>query len=385
MKTYADLGSYSDLVTAAKKAHRLYPLARPGKATQKLVNQTLSFDPFLLKPRKFKVEGKWEADGVAGEVLSWSVGYGPRTEAWLLRPAGVKGKLPGVLALHDHGGFKYWGKEKIAIGPDGASAVQTDWWDRCYGGKAFANELARKGFCVLVHDTFTWGSRRFPEQNIPEWDRLAGEARHKGSPMASNPPRSMPDEMSRYSWTTVFHEHTVQKYCAVLGTNMSAIIAYEDRLAARYLATRKDVLPGGVGCVGLSGGGLRSTLLRATSDDVRAAVVVGLMSTYEGLLDHNVVCHTWMLYPDPAWARHGDWPDLVSCRAPAPLMVQYDREDTLFTMAGMKAAHARISGHYKSTGKPKNYVGEFYDGPHKFDLPMQASAFAFLEKHLCGK
>jgi hypothetical protein len=29
--------------------------------------------------------------------------------------------------------------------------------------------------------------------------------------------------------------------------------------------------------------------LQATCDEVRAAVVVGLMSTYEGLLDHNVV------------------------------------------------------------------------------------------------
>ena len=66
-------------------------------------------------------------------------------------------------------------------------------------------------------------------------------------------------------------------------------------------------------------------------------------------------------------------------------MVQYDNEDPLFTLAGMKAAHARISKHYKSVGKPKNYVGEFYDGPHKFDVPMQASAFAFLEKYLLRK
>jgi dienelactone hydrolase len=37
--------------------------------------------------------------------VSWSVGYGPRTFAYLLRPVGPNKPLPGVVALHDHGGF----------------------------------------------------------------------------------------------------------------------------------------------------------------------------------------------------------------------------------------------------------------------------------------
>ncbi len=54
------------------------------------------------------------------------MGYGPRTVAWVLRPAGVRDPLPGVLALHDHGGFKFYGKEKIADGPEmpGPSVVE---------------------------------------------------------------------------------------------------------------------------------------------------------------------------------------------------------------------------------------------------------------------
>src|SRR5689334_17126763 len=108
MKRFADLGVYSDLVPAAKKTHLLCPLARPGKTTQKAVLEMLGFDSYPAKPRQVRIDARWERDGVAGEAISWSVGYGPRTEAWLLRPAGVKGKLPGVIALHDHGGFKYY-------------------------------------------------------------------------------------------------------------------------------------------------------------------------------------------------------------------------------------------------------------------------------------
>ena len=81
-------------------------------------------------------------------------------------------------------------------------------------------------------------------------------------------------------------------------------------------------------------------------------------------------------------ARFGDWPDLASCRAPSPLLVQYDRDDGLFTLDGMQAAHQRIAGHYERAGQPDAYRGEFYDGPHKFDEEMQESAFIWLEQQL---
>jgi hypothetical protein len=60
----------------------------------------------------------WRRDGLAGEEVSWSVGYGPRTRAWVFKPARASGPLPGVVALHHHGGIKYCGKEKIADGPE---------------------------------------------------------------------------------------------------------------------------------------------------------------------------------------------------------------------------------------------------------------------------
>jgi hypothetical protein len=132
--------------------------------------------------------------------------------------------------------------------------------------------------------------------------------------------------------------------------------------------------------MGLSGGGNRAGMLRATAQGLRAAAVIGLMTTYEGLLDHNM-SHTWMFFPF-GWSRYGDWPDLVACQAPASLLVQYDLQDELFTEAGMRAAHARLEAHYRSVGHPEAYTGQFYPGPHKFDLEMQAAAFAWLEKIL---
>ncbi len=62
--------------------------------------------------------------------------------------------------------------------------------------------------------------------------------------------------------------------------------------------------------------------------------------------------------------------------------MQYNRDDHLFTMEGMRAAHRRITDHYRSVDRPEAYIGQFYDGPHKFDGEMQRSAFAKLKEWL---
>jgi hypothetical protein len=121
-------------------------------------------------------------------------------------------------------------------------------------------------------------------------------------------------------------------------------------------------------------------LLNATHDHIGATAIVGLMSTYEGLLDHNM-SHTWIIFPF-GWARHGDWPDLAACRAPSPLLVQYDLDDVLFTEQGMRDADARLKAHYARVGHPQAYVGQFYPGPHQFDLEMQTAAFAWFKQTL---
>jgi dienelactone hydrolase len=282
-----------------------------------------------------------------------------------------------VIALHDHSGFKFFGKEKIADGRNAPPRFMVNWRRENYGGRAFANALAKEGFVVLVHDTFLWGSRRFPREVMPYWTREAFMGFREPWEME----HGIPQEIGEYNFAASQHEHVVEKYCSLLGTTLAGVISHEDRIGVNYLCSRSDVIAEQVGCIGLSGGGCRVALLQATHDRLRAAVIVGMMSTYDGLLDKNVINHTWMLFPT-GWARYGDWPDLAACRAPSPLLVQYDLDDDLFTVKGMKAADQRLAAHYRSVGQPKAYRGEFFPGPHKFDLEMQASAFVWLRNWL---
>jgi dienelactone hydrolase len=350
----AHLGVYSDWVDAAKSQTELYPVAAPGEETRRRIRDAIGFAGLAPAARSPRVEATWERDGLAGEEISWSVGYGPETRAWVLKPAAAHRPLPGVIALHGHDGVKFFGKEKIADGNEQSPVAVENIRRDLYEGRAFANELAGEGFVVLVNDVFLWGSRRFPFEIMPESIHRQVENWQK----ARKKTALKPTEAERYEVAARYHEHLVAKYCTLLGTTLAGVVSFEDRIAVRYLRSRPDVRPGLVGCVGLSGGGCRAALLQATCDEIGAAVIVGMMSTHPELLDHQVECHTWMFFP-AGLARFADWPDLAASR-------------------GMQAAHKRIALHYEQIGRADAYLGKFYDGPHKFDIAMQTDAFAWL-------
>lgn len=373
-KRYAHLGSYSDLAEATRSLRRRPTADAPSPAQ---IREILAVGASDEAPGEPALERAWESQGVRGEELSWSVGYGPRTKAWLLRPAsGGSDRLPGVLALHDHGNFKLLGKEKIADDQRAPVAAVRLHRERAYGGAAFANRLARRGFAVLVPDVFLWGSRRFAPEAMPQRLRQLAECG-----VAAFRDKGQSGEVARYNAAAELHEHLVEKYCTLLGTSIAALVSFEDRVALNVLASLPDVDGARLGAVGLSGGGARAALLGATHDRLAAAIVVGMMSTYEALLDSHLHAHTWMLFP-PGLPRHADWPEVAAARAPRPLLVQFAEDDALFPLSGMRDADAAIGRAFLAAGAPDGYQGRFYPGPHRFDLAMQDAAFDWLERSL---
>ena len=84
----------------------------------------------------------------------------------------------------------------------------------------------------------------------------------------------------------------------------------------------------------------------------------------------------------PRLLRFLDIPDVIALRSPSPLLVQYDIDDGLFSLEGQKEADRKISSIYEKMGHPKEYVGKFYPGRHKFDVEMQEDAFKWLNETL---
>ena len=171
---YAHLGPFSALVPAAKAVRSLFGQAPVrGADTRRRAKERLRFTVTDERPQDLQVGRVWTADGVRGEEVSWSVGFGPRTEGFVLMPTESAGRLPGIVALHDHGRFKFFGKEKIADGPDGYPASLAGFRQIYYGGRAYANLLARSGFVVLVPNALLWGSRKFPVETMPDREQGA--------------------------------------------------------------------------------------------------------------------------------------------------------------------------------------------------------------------
>jgi len=83
-------------------------------------------------------------DGLSIEHLQWQLPFGPPTEALLLKPLGARGKLPGIIGLHDHGGNKYFGVRKITRINKDPHPLIIRHQDQYYGGVAWANELAKR-------------------------------------------------------------------------------------------------------------------------------------------------------------------------------------------------------------------------------------------------
>ncbi len=318
-----------------------------------------------------EVQHHVEFDGLSIEHLQWQLPYGPPTEALLLKPAGAQGRLPAVVGLHDHGGNKYFGLRKITLMSKDPHPAIVRHQKEYYGGAAWANELARRGYVVLVHDTFTFGSRRMRLADLP--------ASIRGSMVETDPESE--DEIQRYNRFAGEHEHIIAKSLFSAGMTWPGVFVFDDRRAVDYLASRPDVDATRIGCAGLSGGGLRTVMLTGADERIRCSCCVGMMTTWRDYLLNKSYTHTWMCYV-PGLPREMDYPEVLGLGAPNPVLVLNNRQDALFTMPEMERADRILTEVYKKAGSPERYRASFYDGPHKFDLAMQKEAFAWFDRWL---
>ena len=316
-------------------------------------------------------EGSRTVDGITIRRLRWSVGYGPDTTAWLLRPRGSRARLPGVLGMHCHGGVRSVGAEQLVDLGAGASARAV--WARStwYADRAPANELARRGHVVLVHDTFSWASRRF-DLSRPT-PRLAALMEAQDALWRQQGVRPTSDE--RFDFLSRLHEETLAKAAGALGQTFAGAVLADDLVALDVLAGDDGVDGSRIATFGFSGGGGRSLLLSALDRRISAAVISCMMATFGSLMPAGLDAHSWLLHVPGLWSW-SDWPDLTALGR-ARYLVQYRTHDELFPYAGMDEAHRRLRTLHAGG---RRYRGSFSDGGHAFDAAMQQQAWDYLSE-----
>ena len=340
------------------------------KAARKRTIERMSI-PNIGGMPKVNVNKQYTYEGLHIEELSWQLPYGRATEAILLKPENAKGKLPAVLAFHDHGGNKYFGTRKITKTSDQQHPTMIQHQKEYYEGAAWANEIAKRGYVVLVPDAFTFASRRVMMQDVPEFLRDG---------LNDNDPEN-PENINKYNQWAGQHEHVMAKSLFCAGTTWPAVFFAEDQKALDILCAREDVDTTRVGCGGLSGGGLRTVFMAGLDERIKCAVPVGFMSTWKDFLLNKSFTHTWMLYV-PLLPNELDFPEILGLRAPLPSLVLNDEQDDLYTLQRMNDAEKILKEVYTKANAENNFKCNYYPGPHKFDKKMQADAFDWFDKWL---
>ena len=321
---------------------------------------------------KAQVQHQLVHDGLHIEHLSWQLPYGPPTEAVFLKPAGAHGRLPAVLGLHDHGGNKYFGWRKIAQIGDQIHPMMKEHRDQYYGGVSWANELAKRGFAVLVHDAFAFASRRVRVGDLPPVVR---------KDLKEVNPESE-EEIKAYNQFAADHEHLMSKSLLLRRHDLAGRLHRRRPARARLplLARRRRSGPRRLR------GPLRRRPAHRLPGRPRRPHPLRLLRRHDDdlarLPAQQVLIRTPGWSTSPASRSTSIIPRSSACECRWPTLVQNDNEDQLFTIGEMRRADSILGEVYAKAGAADRYKCTFYPGPHKFDRPMQAEAFAWFERWL---
>jgi dienelactone hydrolase len=327
--------------------------------------ELLLYEPPRVDPRPEVVRRTDKGDYVE-EYLTFQTSPDVRVPAFVLLPKDRTLPAPGIVALHSHDGIYLFGKEKL-VETDREHPYVTAFKERAYGGKSIAAELARQGYVVIVIDLFYWGERRMLLDDDP--------------PAYRERPLTMSEqEINQFNQRASRDESLVARTLFTAGISWPGVVLWDDIRTLDYLASRPEVDPQRLGCVGLSVGGYRSFLLAALDERIKAAVDVGWMTSFAAQIKEHVVNTIGLSFHINGLYRYMDLPDLAALIAPRAVMIINGSRDRLFALDGVKAAFEKVGRCYAKAEAPDRQRCLLFDAPHQFNLEMQAEAWKWLRR-----
>jgi len=272
--------------------------------------------------------------------------------AYFLYPKRANFPVPGVVALHDHGGFYYFGKEKIVETED-ENPVLTKYRQEYYGGLSFPVTLARHGYAVIVIDMFYFGERRLILDSDVE-QGINARTKREGA-------EAIEKINSRNGQLECWVDRNVQH----VGITWAGVLCWDDIRTIDYLATRPEVDIKRIACAGLSVGGWRTNFLAGLDQRVKAACIAGWMTSFHQIVPWYV-SYTIPAGNVPGLFQYLDYPDVGSLTMPGALVVVHGLHDDLFPPDGVKAAFRNLAQCYEAIGRPERFTTYTFEGPHSF-------------------
>jgi dienelactone hydrolase len=169
-----------------------------------------------------------------------------------------------------------------------------------------------------------------------------------------------------------------------LGQTFLGMNTFDNRRALDYLASRPDVDPERLACVGLCWGGMQAFTLAALDERVRATCPVCAVSTYEALLTEYTFHggHTCLGTFVPGLLRYGDMQDVMALIAPRPVLVQNNVNDSWFPVAGYVKVKAELEAVYAALGAAERFEAHISSTAHDLTPEFTERIVAWLERFM---
>jgi len=228
-------------------------------------------------------------DGYIRQRVEIDTEPGVTMPLYVLIPDRLSGPASAVIAPHGHGSGGKVSPAGVASTPAVAEAIE-------HYNYAYGVEAVRRGYVVFCPDARGFGERR---ESLSAGD----------------------DQLLQSSC------HQLAHMLLPLGLTVAGVWVWELSRLIDYALTRPEVRGGGVGCIGLSGGGLQTLYLSALDARVRCAVVSGYfygvgdaLLHLSGNCDCNYAPHLW---------EYADMGDVGALIAPTPLLIEAGTRDPL--------------------------------------------------------
>lgn len=253
----------------------------------------------------------------------------------LLIPKRGKPPFPVVICLQGHstgmhislGHPKYEGDETLIHG----------------GDRDFALQAVREGYAALAMEQRCFGERR---------DLRPDAVRH------------------------IAHGcHHASMTALLLGRTMIGERVWDVSRAIDALGEFPQIDTDRIGCMGNSGGGTITWFAACLEPRIRIAMPSSYVCTFRESIARIDHCMDNYI---PGFLRWFDLDDLACLIAPRPLVVVAGREDTLFPIAGVETAYAKIAAIYAAAGVPDRCRLVIGEGGHRFYAQMSWPVFRSL-------
>ena len=276
-----------------------------------------------LRPRTTE---RVETGGLVRERVEIQTEPGIAMPLYVLRRADLAGPLPAVLCPHGHSSGGKLAVAGVRDDPQVAQTIAQHNYD-------YGVQFARAGFIAFCPDARGFGERREKEaQNLLS---------------------------SSCQW--------LNRMAYPLGQTVTGMWTWDLHRLIDYVETRPDCRPGGVGCAGLSGGGLQTLWAAALDERIRCAVVSGYLYGYrESLLELYTNCPCNYV---PHLYEYADMGDIAALIAPRPLLIETGDKDPLNGRSGLKNVRRQVAvarRAYKLLGAPEALGHDIFAGEHRW-------------------